>query len=68
MKLLFVWLLGYYCVDVTCYQLHKPMLDIYACELEVNQLTLDFADIDNEYNGKWELECYVMTNKYVGLI
>ena len=68
MKLLFVWLLGFYCVDTTCYQLHKPLKTIEQCELEINQLTLDFADIDAEYNGKWELECYTMPNKYVGLI
>ena len=66
MKALFIWLVGYYCVDLQCFQLHKPIKTIEQCELEINELTIEFAKIHNDYGGLWELDCHIMTNKYVG--
>ena len=67
MKLLFVWLLGYYCVDVTCYQLHQPVESMEECQYMLTNLAKDFKNLDEEYEGKWELNCHTITNRYVGL-
>lgn len=66
MKALFIWLVGYYCVDLTCVQMHKPLQTIEQCELEINKLIIDFAKIYEDHGGRWELDCHIMTNKYVG--
>lgn len=67
MKLIFVWLLGYYCVDVTCYQMHQPLKSIGECEAMLIEMAKDFEELDEEYNGKWELNCHTVINRYVGL-
>ncbi len=66
MKLLFVWVVGYYCVDLNCYQLHQPVNSIAECETTIMSHAQAFSELDEEYGGKWELDCHVMINKYVG--